>query len=58
MYQETSELGEWADEEVVEGGGWEGEAGREEVTSLQVMAQQRREEREKRKKLQEALRLE
>ncbi|CAI8024007.1 hypothetical protein GBAR_LOCUS13988 [Geodia barretti] len=54
--QETSELGEWADEEVVEGGGWEGEAGREEVTSLQVMAQQRREEREKRKKLQEALR--
>ena len=41
----------------MEGGGWEGEAGREEVTSLQVMAQQRREEREKRKKLQEALRL-
>ena len=37
------------------GGGWEGETGKEEV-SRQVLAQQRREEREKRKKLQEALR--
>lgn len=41
---------------VEEGGGWEGETGREEVASRQVIAQLRRDEREKRKKLQEALR--
>lgn len=52
------ELGVW--EEEGEGGGWEAEMGREEgavmVASREAMAQHRREEREKRRKLQEALR--
>ena len=46
----------WEEEEG-ENGGWEGEMGREEgVLSREVLAQQRLEEREKRRKLQEALR--
>lgn len=57
--QGSVELGVWEDVEG-EAGGWEGEMGREEgalmVASREAVAQQRREEREKRRKLQEALR--
>ena len=49
----------WEDGER-ESGGWEGEMGREEgslvVASREAIAQKRKEEREKRRKLQEALR--
>lgn len=55
------ELGEWKEEGGGGGGGgWEGETGREEgilvMASREAIAQQKREEREKRRKLQEALR--
>ena len=49
----------WEDEEGVREGGWEGEMeeGALLTASREARAQQRREEREKRRKLQEALRL-
>lgn len=57
VQEDSMELGVWEEEE---GGGWEAEMGREEgavmAASREAMAQHRKEEREKRRKLQEALR--
>ena len=60
LVQDSGELGEWEEEEEGGGKGWEVQTGQEEgsilVASREAMAQQKRAEREKRRKLQEALR--